>query len=184
MYSTKHWLNPDNYSLDWSRRSQFAVGLLTGIHKFDLFELGSGPYFPLKVALKGSEAMSNYLACDLRQWDGDTMVLDLNNSDDLILFRSNVQKITRNTSVFSLLGVIEYLEDVNATLESLKTFCDYLLVSYCCSKNTKVHNSNWQNRYSEKDILGIFLKLNLKIVESQDFEDFEDFNQKIFLLQP
>lgn len=183
MYSSEYWYLAENYAPDWDRRSELAAKLLTNIDQFNLFELGSGPRFPLKVALADSIAISSYLACDLVQWDSRVMILDLNNSDDLNFLGVEARKISCGATVFSLLGVLEYLEDVRGTLQRLKPYCDFLLVSYCCRKNKKNHNSNWQNSYSEKEFLDILDKLNFRVERYQDFEDFKDFSQKIFLVK-
>jgi hypothetical protein len=183
VYSSKYWYVADNFEPTWDKRSEVATKLLSNIGEFNLFELGSGPRFPLRVALANSNTFLSYKPCDLNGWDSSVMILDLNKSDNLKLLEVEVQKIVRGASVFSLLGVLEYLEDVNKTLESLKQFGDYLLISYCCRKNTQTHNSNWQNSYSKSEFLGVLHKLDLQIVSSLDYEDYEDFQQKIFLVK-
>lgn len=183
MYSSEYWSISKNYAPDWDRRSELAAKLLTNIGQFSLFELGSGPRFPLKVALADSDAISDYLACDLVQWDSQVKIFDLNKSENLKFLGFEDRKISGYSSVFSLLGVIEYLEDVRGTLERLKPYCDFLLVSYCCRKNERSHNTNWQNSYSETEFVDILNELNLRIATYQVNEDFEDFTQRIFLVE-
>ena len=101
-YSTNHWFNADNYPTEWSNRSQLDANLLRSIDKFNPFELETGLHFPLKLALADSGVVFNHFPCDLNRWDSKTMVIDLNKSDDLKLFKSNVQKITSKISVISL----------------------------------------------------------------------------------
>ncbi len=65
VYSSSHWYVAENFASDWDRRSEVAAKLLVNIGEFNLFELGSGPRFPLKVALADSDTLLSYTSCDL-----------------------------------------------------------------------------------------------------------------------
>ena len=111
------WLDETQYEPGWQVRSVRAVELAKGARWF--CDIGCGPQFLRRLLPPGSV----YLPADLRRWTPDPAEIELNAGRLPITY-------LELSDVCFLLGVLEYLLDVEGFLRVLRPRVDRVVISY------------------------------------------------------
>ena len=111
------WLDETQYEAAWQARAGRAVELARGARWF--CDVGCGPQRLRGMLPSGSI----YLPADLRRWTPDTAEIELNAG------RLPVRYLDLSDACF-LLGVLEYLLDVEGFLRALSAHVDLVVFSY------------------------------------------------------
>ncbi len=118
------WLEAGAYAGRWPERSAKLLALFAATEDvtrpWSFSEYGCGPHAPFRAAVRAAGHPFTVATWDLRAWDADTRVVDL---DDPLL-------AVERTDVAVLSGVCEYLRDIAATLAALAPFHRAFLLSY------------------------------------------------------
>ncbi len=168
--STSRWLAEDNYKKDWHERSALLltiaenIGIMNEINSYT--EYGCGPFMPFKITLKnkGLQERVVYKSVDIKKWDDETIILDLNkNRVDLMAIEKT------DCGIFS--GVLEYLDDLPSLFFSPKEKHKILFVSYAIHQNSYFSlddalsvlknlsaraNSGWRNHQTIENLISNF----------------------------
>jgi hypothetical protein len=122
----EHWHNESSYPEWWIERSELLLSMLRSAGLLDVAEsfseYGCGPHKPFQSALSKALSQATCHALDLKAWDSDVMVADLDAAD----FDS-----FPGSGCGVLCGVLEYLHNPAATLARLRSKHRILLFSYC-----------------------------------------------------
>jgi hypothetical protein len=183
---TSRWEFADSYSEDWKQRAVLLMELFK-THEYvegsknQVVEYGCGAYAPFHNLFHGEDGfkVSKY---DIKAWDEETNVIDLNTTEPLLP--------TSNISIFS--GVLEYLNDVPSILRKAIEASDYLLVSYAFmpsalfldegkflnSINNRAVNNGWRNHYTNKDLVELISTIGVLSAV-----DVWNQNQSLFLIR-
>ena len=166
---TNKWFKQSSYSENWKERSEKLVDMflkneyLENI-SYKVAEYGCGPYAPV-FSLFNEKYGFNVNKYDIKKWDEDTKILNLNILSNTIP--------TVNISIFS--GVLEYLDNVPSTLSKVMTNSDYIIMSYAYLPSTFFLDENkymseiyrravtngWRNHYTNKELVEIFSKVGV-----------------------
>ena len=166
---TSRWEFAESYSEYWEQRAVQLMDLFK-THEFDyglqyqVVEYGCGAYAPVHKLFNGKDGfeVSKY---DIKAWDEQTTVIDLNSADVLMP--------TTNISIFS--GVLEYLNDVPSVLSKAINASDYLLVSYAFlpsasfldegkflnAINNRAVKNGWRNHFVNKDLVQLISSIGV-----------------------
>lgn len=119
----RRWLDAGAYGRRWPERSARLLDLFTAsedmARQWTFSEYGRGPHAPFRAAVQAKHAF-DVTGYDLRVWDADTQVVDLNDPGFSV----------RHTDVGVLSGVCEYLHRIEATLAILARHHSAFLLSY------------------------------------------------------
>jgi hypothetical protein len=122
----EHWHKETSYPEWWIERSELLLAMLRNAGLFDVAEsfseYGCGPHKPFRSALAKTSSQVTCHALDLKAWDSDVMVADLD-SADFDGFPGSCCGV--------LCGVLEYLQNPASTLARLRSKHKILLFSYC-----------------------------------------------------
>lgn len=161
--SPGRWRLSTSYSPAWEARAAalfqlFFSQLYSEGTEYRVAEFGCGVNAPVSKILEGK---SNFHVqkFDLKPWDSDTIVLDLNDPDAKL----------PDSEIFVLSGVLEYLNNADALLIRLMGACRYLLLSYAylpikCSRDDEAYLREvssrcsvhgWRNHYSSTELVKI-----------------------------
>jgi hypothetical protein len=122
----EHWHKETSYPAWWIERSELLLDMLSSAGLSDraesFSEYGCGPNKPFRTALAKASSQATCHALDLRAWDSDVMVADLDAAD--------FERFP-GSGCGVLCGVLEYLQNPAATLARLRPKHRILLFSYC-----------------------------------------------------
>lgn len=122
----EHWLRDSSYPEWWSERSELLFSMLRGSAHFNadaaFSEYGCGPHKPFRSAVAKSHPQMQCHALDLKSWDSEVIVADLDRADFDALPKSDCGV---------LCGVLEYLRSPAQTFGALSRVHSILLFSYC-----------------------------------------------------
>jgi hypothetical protein len=156
-----HWTEASSFPEWWAERGQLLLDVLhrsaftDDVNSFS--EYGCGPHSPFAKSLAATRKDAVCHALDLRKWDDQTVVADLNKAQakDLPVSDCGV-----------LAGVIEYLNSPVGVFEELAKAHKFLLFSYCFAPWTTVHRveqktqmlaqratKGWRNHLSFDDLV-------------------------------
>lgn len=157
------WTNPESYRNDWLVRSEAMLDLFdetipeASNHSFT--EYGCGPNSPFSTALSKSDR--SCLRYDIKKWDDDCNVIDLNDPDFQV----------QNTDVAVLCGVAEYINNLEGMASNLARFHKYILLSYhpfnepgflrkdpMIELNKRSFKHGWHNHHEYLDFLKVLSK--------------------------
>ncbi len=118
------WLEAGSFDGRWPERSAELLALFARTEDmtrpWSFSEYGSGPRAPFRAAVRAAGHDFRVTTCDLRAWEPETRVVDLNDPA-LAVEQSDVAVLS---------GVCEYLRDIGATLAALAPFHRAFLLSY------------------------------------------------------
>lgn len=150
-----YWSEESHYDPEWDGRGELAVGFLEESERA-FCDIGCGARFSLKKFLPFG---SQYYPADIRKWDSTVTVCDLNKGDIPI-------DLLKRCQVTFLLGVCEYLFDVETAVTVLSAHCPVLIVSYCSKDGPFERWNMWVNAYTEAEFKKI-LAASGYVVEHQ-----------------
>jgi hypothetical protein len=113
----RRWGDKANFEAHWSLRASYAADLC-GVSKW-VCDIGCGMQSLRNLIPKGSV----YLPVDLNKWTADTLVCNLNQGEF-------PKKYSEVSDVVCLLGVIEYIYELDDLFESAAVYSDRVIVSY------------------------------------------------------
>lgn len=137
----QHWGVAENFDAEWDGRAELASGFLSGNEKW-FCDLGCGPRPGIRRFLPQGAV---YIGADMARWSDETRHCDLNRlelPEDAVLA----------SDVCFMLGVLEYVFDVEAALQSLSKICETLVLSYCSTDLSDERWHLWVNAYSGAQI--------------------------------
>lgn len=169
MTHTDRWMNADSYQADWKQRGELLLKLFIESefcegNSYRVAEFGCGFNAPIASLCSGNPAFT-VQKFDIKKWDENTSVIDLNNPTLPVL------KI--DISVFS--GVLEYLNDVEFVLRTIMNSCSYMLLSYAfLPMNSKSDDgtyinqihfrtsvNGWRNHFTMDDLVAMLSKIGV-----------------------
>jgi hypothetical protein len=147
------WSNPDALEAAWDRRAELAANFIpTGARVLDL---GCG-----KMALRRFlPDKCSYQPCDLVARDETTIVCDFNAGEF-------PDKAADEADVVVMLGVLEYIVDVDAFFAHLQRHKCKLVLSYCVTdftQNADRPSLGWINHFSIEDLSVLFDRFGLLV---------------------
>jgi len=137
----EHWEHPENYEASWDERALIASQMLGGANV--ICEIGCGPRMRLKSLIGDKVA---YLPSDLTKWTDDVATCDLASG------KFPVGDMVRSDACV-MLGVLEYLPNIESTFSMLGRYCDRIVFSYCSTDVSPDRWWLWINTYSSSDII-------------------------------
>jgi hypothetical protein len=157
------WSNVDALDPAWDRRAEIAARFIPAGSR--VLDLGCG-----RMALRLSLPYGcSYVPCDLVARDAETVVCDFNAGQ----FPAGH---AADADIIVMLGVLEYVADVDAFLEKLKrSGCDILL-SYCiqeASERLDRPSLGWMNNFSMVDLAVLFDRFGFRIERSEQIDDLQ-----------
>jgi hypothetical protein len=132
------WADPASYAEKWSRRSRLAAAFIRP--GSSVMDVGCGPHMALRGFLP---AGCTYQPVDLMAWTPDTIIADL----------SKGQFPRGHTfDVVVILGVLEYLENVEFVLSAARAVGRSALVSYHPARPFSTGRSakGWRSHYGRR----------------------------------
>jgi hypothetical protein len=148
------WTNTKELLPEWDERTRILAGLLPINSR--VIEFGAGRR-QLELYLP---AGCTYIASDLVDRGGDTLVCDLN-----VEPRPELRRLGVDTAVFG--GVLEYIQNLESLVRWVAREVDRCLVSYECARTRpsdrgRLHESftraqvGWVNTFHEDDFVLLF----------------------------
>jgi len=152
------WLDETQYDAGWQERAIRAVELANGCRWF--CDIGCGPQFLRRLLPPGSV----YLPADLRRWTPDTVEIELNAG------RLPVSYLELSDVCF-LLGVLEYLVNVEGFLRAIAPRVELIVFSYNPVELVPEDRAamGWLNALTRSELEGVFGRagLQLELTEPQ-----------------
>jgi predicted TPR repeat methyltransferase len=142
-----YWKNELHYDDEWHTRATLAAAEISD-GESSFLDIGCGPKGSLRACLP-SDCI--YVGADLIKWDKDTVICDLERG----LFPDD--QIKRSDVVF-LLGVLEYLGDLEPIFTHLSLNSKKLIFTYCSIDENPDRFYLWNNSYSLPDLIYCFRK--------------------------
>jgi hypothetical protein len=142
----ERWANPDALEPAWDARARIAASLIPANSR--VLDLGCGRMALRQYLRPGC----SYRGCDLVARDAETVVCDFNGGDF-------PQQAAAEADIVSMLGVLEYIVDVEAFFTQLKRTPCTVLMSYCVtdlSAGSDRAGLGWINHFSLKDLIKRF----------------------------
>src|SRR5271170_1837644 len=138
----ERWSNPAALEPAWDKRAAFAADFIAdGAHVLDL---GCGRMMLRRFLPNGC----NYQPCDLVARDPSTIVCDFNAGEF-------PEAAAGNADVITMLGVLEYIVDVDTFFAHLQRTGRDVVLSYCATEFTgSIDRSalGWINHFSFYDL--------------------------------
>jgi hypothetical protein len=156
----EHWSNPAALKPAWDRRATFAADFIADGAR--VLDLGCGG-MALRQSLPNG---CTYQPCDIVARDPSTIVCDFNAGEF-------PDAAAGQTDVITILGVLEYIADVDAFLARLQRAKRDVVLSYCATDFTGADNraSPWTNHFSLHDLAVLFDRFGFRIERADRIDD-------------
>ena len=183
---TNKWADANTYSKDWITRSELLIKLFFDYEydptqSYTFAEHGCGVNAPVEKFCASYENIT-VKKFDIKQWDAQTTVLDLN--------KPNTTLPKSNVCFFS--GVLEYMNDVESVLHQAMNASDFIVLSYVYlpieakkddqaflnEMNKRVMSTGWRNHLTLDDLTQILTRIGI-ISGINTYND----NQVLFLVR-
>ncbi len=164
----ERWSNPQNLDPTWRPRAHFVAGFVPP--RVSLLDLGCGAMDIESFLPKET----TYIPCDLVPRDDRTLVCDFNTE--------GIPQVP-GVGMVTVLGVLEYIQDVPKFIRSLRTFDVPALMSYCPTDLTSHLDreaQGWMNHFSLSSLGQLIESLGFKIRRSEPIDEI----QRLFCLEP
>lgn len=138
------WRDPANYAGGWKGRSEIAAGLIR-VDESRICEIGCGPLFLFRQCLP---RRIHYVAADLHAWTDEVLHCDLNRGE-------LPAEALATSDVTVLLGVLEYVFDLDDVFSRLGRHCPSLVTSYCSTDAGGSRQPMWVNHLSLSELIGL-----------------------------
>jgi hypothetical protein len=150
------WSNPDSLEAAWDGRAELAARFIPAGAR--VLDLGCG-----KMALRRFLPLGCvYRGCDLVRRDADTVVCDFNRGEF-------PREAAEESDIITLLGVVEYVTDVNAFFEFLRSTKRTIVLSYSATDLASSFDRpslGWLNHFSFVDLAELFDRHGFQITAS------------------
>ncbi len=157
------WSNPAALEAAWDQRAEFAAQFVPAGAR--VLDLGCG-----RMALRRFlPADCSYQACDLVARDETTIVCDFNAGEF-------PDAAAAQADVVVMLGVLEYIVDVDAFFARLVRSRRDVVLSYCVSEFTEGIDRpslGWINHFTIYDLAALFDRHGLRIVRSDRVDQWQ-----------
>jgi len=156
------WSNAASLELAWDRRAAFAATFIPAGAR--VLDLGCG-----RMALRGFlREGCDYRGCDLVARDAHTIVCDFNKGDFPSAEAADVD-------VLVLLGVLEYIADLDAFFARLRDAGREIVLSYCAADFTSLDRPSlgWINSLTLADLATLFDRFGFRVVCSERVDEFQ-----------
>lgn len=151
------WADSANYDKNWDERGALAATMIRGDEQI-ILEIGCGPRQSLRQFIPED---CRYIAADMVAWSEDVIACDLNHG--------LLPEPLGQAQVCVMLGVLEYLSDVETALRSVSERCPVPVFSYCTTDASPERWHMWSNAYSSGGIFSILKRLRLAVDEWRVF---------------
>jgi hypothetical protein len=159
----ERWSNPAALEPAWDRRAAFAANFIAGGAR--VLDLGCGQMALRRFLPNGC----NYQPCDLIARDPSTIVCDFNASEF-------PEAAAEKADVITMLGVLEYIVDVDSFFARLqRAKCDVVL-SYCATEFTGAIDRaalGWINHFSFHDLAILFDRFGYQLDRADRIDDLQ-----------
>jgi hypothetical protein len=152
----ERWSNPDALEPTWDARAQLAAQFIPAGTR--VLDLGCG-----RMALRQFlPEQCRYQPCDLVARGEDTIVCDFNAGEF-------PEAAAREADLIVMLGVLEYIADVDAFFAKLAQSKREIVLSYCATEFT-AHldraSLGWINHFGIEELANLFDRFGFRIVRS------------------
>jgi hypothetical protein len=157
----ERWSNPSALEPAWDRRAKFAADFIPAGSR--VLDLGCGRMTLSRLL----PANCTYQPCDLVARDTTTIVCDLNAGQF-------PEAAARQADVIVMLGVLEYIVEVDALFTHLRRSNCELVLSYCATEFTghlDRPSLGWINHFSIEDLAGLFDRFGFHIERFDPVDD-------------
>ena len=169
----KNWKNVTNFPGEWSGRTKLAADLIE--ESWNVIEFGAGAAHLGKYL----KATQRYQPTDLIARNQNFQIIDLNDPLNL----------GAKFEVGIAMGVFEYVQDIDFTLNELSGKLPNLIATYCSSRYSILRFKflrkyvGWINHFTEKEIIEIIRKVGYKVEYISVIETRFFYRQIIFKLK-
>jgi len=155
------WSDPESLEQAWDRRAAFAANFIPDGAR--VLDLGCGRMALRNLLPNGC----SYQACDLVARDAATIVCDFNAGEF-------PEAAAAEADVITMLGVLEYIVDVDAFLARLQRARRNVVVSYCATDFTGTADRpalGWINHFSLSELALLFDRFGFRIDRADRVDD-------------
>ncbi len=135
----EYWNDHSNYDAEWNNRAQMAAEMASGAEW--ICDIGCGPHFSLRQYLPSG---IYYMPSDRYTWNEATELCDLS--------KLQAPSCAGAADACFLLGVLEYLPNVEDAIRMIASLCDWIIFSYCSTDICSDRWHLWINAYSGAEI--------------------------------
>lgn len=154
------WFDETSYANSWGTRNADMLALfdktIANSNTMSFAEYGCGPHAPFSAEVAKSSSRE-VIRWDMKRWDENVRTIDFNKKISGLL----------STDVGVLSGVLEYINDIDNTLDALSSVHKYLLISYANRQTTasfaefaamidhRQSKNGWRSHLSTEEIVNI-----------------------------
>ena len=170
--SERNWRNVQHFPHQWSNRTRLAADLIG--NTWSVVEFGAGEGFLGKILSHDSF----YLPTDLIKRKDNFEIVNLDHPLNL----------SRKFDVGVAMGVLEYLNDLNFSLQEISRNVPNFITTYCCAKYRFIRLKplrryiGWRNHLSETEFEKILGKAGFTISYKEMIERRFFYKQYIYKL--